>query len=62
MNSGNNITPSSIAKEQLEAKRAENPKEIRGLSAQEENSLHSVRNLASARKTPLCSTPHITST
>ena len=39
MNSGNNITPSSIAKEQLEAKRAENPKEIRGLSAQEEKLL-----------------------
>ena len=39
MNSVNNITPSSIAQEQLEAKRAENPKEVRGLSAQEEKLL-----------------------
>lgn len=39
MNSVSNITPSSIAQEQLEAKRAENPKEIRGLSAQEEKLL-----------------------
>ena len=39
MNSGNNITPSSIAQEQLEAKRAENPIEIRGLSAQEKKLL-----------------------
>ena len=36
MNSVNNITPSSIAQEQLEAKRAENPKEV---SAQEEKLL-----------------------
>lgn len=39
MNSVSNIAPFSIAQEQLEAKRAENPKEIKGLSAQEEKLL-----------------------
>ena len=39
MNSVSNITPSSIAQEQLEVKRAETPKEVRGLSAQEEKLL-----------------------
>lgn len=39
MNSVSNITSSSIAQEQLEVKRAETPKEVRGLSAQEEKLL-----------------------